>query len=227
MLGVTQHTEIVNMDGENDNTGGIMAIIDTVLTIKTFKVSGDELCMKCFVPDTPALFHAIETPLQLPNMVLKTRLDKPFWLLHVADLIRLEDTIEKGGLDVQLFDLPIECSTKMGQGMEGFHVYSGGSGFCRITPADIPSFEAGQVPMLIPFKAKIGAPAHDMATHRNGGARDQAIDIELLEKRELRLQSVCPFGGMWRCHGLLIGVSVFGDLGLGRTMDGPLGLCWE
>ncbi|KAL7281588.1 hypothetical protein ACG7TL_004905 [Trametes sanguinea] len=54
-----------------------------------------------------------ESFVQFPDPVFTTRFFKSLWLLHVADFIVGQETVEKRGLDVDLQNIPVERSGKM------------------------------------------------------------------------------------------------------------------
>ena len=86
-LGTGNREEIVHMYRGYDGARTPFAIIDTRLTGESSKTPSYHTFIHGCVPDTTALFHAIQTTLQFSHPILLSRLLKTNGLLHILNLL--------------------------------------------------------------------------------------------------------------------------------------------
>jgi hypothetical protein len=59
VFGVTEDKEIINVDSEDHNTGGITVVVYAIFTVKASEAPSHKLVMEGFVPNAATLLHSI------------------------------------------------------------------------------------------------------------------------------------------------------------------------
>jgi hypothetical protein len=202
-LSAADGEEVVDVYSDEEYAGAGATVVDAVLTFETNKAPRQHGVVESMVPDKPTLLHAVESLLKFPYVIFKTRLNESLRLLHVADLVRVEKTVEECRLDVQLLDFPVESSTKVSEDVERLKACSRRRGLhiilppnSRVATAYIPCFEMCWVARLIPLKFEYRSSFHDFAASGNRGARDEFIDSKITKGLEFVTHSSSPVSRM-------------------------------
>ena len=139
--------------------------------------------MHCFIPDLATLFHAIQTPLEFPDVVLHARLRKTFGLFHIHALVSREHVIEICSFDVDLVDFPVLGGSEVENEVERLHVQHRRGSVYVILAEDlfVPfrnelSLVADRCPFLVAFDMKDPLTVQDTASRGSRRAGNKLED---------------------------------------------------
>lgn len=106
------------MYGDKEGTSIRFVVIYAVFVFESGEPPGEHRVIHSAIPYEASLFHPVEPLLQFPDPVFLARLEKSFWLVHVANFVRFEKAVQESGFDVHLVDFPVECSTNVSEDTE-------------------------------------------------------------------------------------------------------------
>ncbi|KAI9064960.1 hypothetical protein FKP32DRAFT_1602683 [Trametes sanguinea] len=147
--------------------------------------------------------------MEFPDPIFATGLLETFGLLHVADFVLWEQTVQESGFDIDLEEFPVERSGEMEEQTERLHAHSRGSGAVVvlapdrfIASADPARFKASGIAKFVALEPEYGLTVHNATAVWHSATWYELVDTHLADGRELLLESGSPFGGERASEGI-------------------------
>lgn len=96
------------MDCHKEDTGVSIAIVNAMFAFELCKSPANHGLVHHAVPDQTFLLHSIKAVLELPDVILHADLNETLGLLHVAYLVRVEQTVKEGHSNAQPVDFLVK-----------------------------------------------------------------------------------------------------------------------